>query len=470
MRRRTEYRTALKYYLGDHPDQLPTDPGDDEHQPIDDNTNINLVKMTAERTVQFLFSEMPRIELDPATPDDTEEEKWLKRCFEENGGLRILAKWALRGFLAGHSFLRVKPVPKNQRQNMNKYPRLLVLDPTSVTVYWRADDVASVIWYEYRYAEDLDIVIQDFVYDEEKDNWIIYTYKAKAALAMSDAGVPTVHGAPFIHDGYLDAIEFSKAGFELTGQALHTSPIPPIVEVAHLPHPDDYYGLGEVTQNRLQDTINRIASERNRIVRENSDPVDILTGADADDVEGQGNFVTVSSPNARVNRLEMKGDLTGITTVLEKLIETYLAIARVVLLKGEAKDLQRVTNASVRTLFLDALAKNELLQSSYGFGLKRVVRLLLAMGFEAGQIKQNPANLDPTIKFGTPLPIDMTEVANINAIMVGLGARSLRTAATQIGDDWTFEAQAMKNEQKMAEERMMKQAEMTKQMRTDEHA
>ncbi len=458
--RRSRYETALKYYTGEHPNQLEYDPEEDDH---DDNTVINLVQMTADRTVAFLFPSMPIIETDPSSIEDTPEEIWLKKFFEANGGLQALVKLGLRGFLSGHAFIRIKPQPEKRRKNKNKFPIMTVLDPTSVTVYWKADDTAAVLWYEMRYMVGNSVQIQDFVYDEANDQWLIYTYQGTKINDNNNPfpGAPSNHGSGATIS--LDLLDFTvdSGVFEQVGKvAIHKSPIPPIIEFAHLPHPDDYYGMGEFTQQTLQDTINRIVSLRNRLVSENADPVDVIIGADPEEVEKTQGMVTIPNPTAKVQRLELKGDLAGISTTLDKLIETYLAVARVVLLKGEAKDLQRVTNASVRTLFLDALSKNELLQSAYGFGLKQIARLALAMGFEAEQVQANPELLDILISFPTPLPVDDTEIANQNAIMLTNKAMSKRTAAKRMSLDWKFELAAQLAEQELENQQALAQGDI----------
>lgn len=454
--RRRKYRQALKYYLGEQDPQLVVE---DETDP-DDNLTINLVQMTADRTVSFLFPEIPKIETDPTSIEDTPEETWIKDFFEANGGLAALAKLALRGFLAGHSFVRLKPIPKERIGEPDVFPSMLVLDPTMVTIYWKADDVADVLWYELRYMVGSRVYIQDFV-NVGAAGWLIYTYRT--VEDQNDAmDAATLHGQG--DSIFMNMLEFNEGVFEQVGKpAVHTSRIPPIIEFPHLPHPDDRYGLSEFTQKDLQDAINRIASERNRIVRENSDPIDVITGAGANEVEDEGSLITIDNAAARVSRLEMKGDLTGITTVLDKLIETYLAIARVVLLKGEAKDLQRVTNASVRTLFLDALSKNKILQSSYGSALKKLVKLALLMGFEAKQLSANPENIKLKLTFATPLPTDDTEIANINAISVNGGWMSPRTAATSQGLDWEFEHAAIEQAQQEANDQALVQGEIAAQ-------
>lgn len=436
--RRTAYRTAVRYYGGDHDNQLATDP-----DIPDDNVRINLVKMTADRTVSFLFPTVPDFKTDKSIVEETPEEAYLRGFWKANGGLKVLVKLGLRSFLAGHGYLRVKPVPERRRE-YRKYPTLSVLDPTSVSVYWQADDVAEILWYEQRYVVGSTPYLRDFVRQID-DTWRIYTYRGVTRTPEDKlVNIPTPHGEPII---WFDDMEFTGSNFELEGKpAIHQSTIPPIIDFAHLPHPDDYYGMSGFTEKDLQDTINRIASERNRIVRENSDPVDVLTGSDGDDLNTEGGIVTIENDRARITRLEMRGDLSGITTVLDKLIETYLAIARVVLLKGEAKDLQRVTNAAVRTLFLDAISQNTILQSTYGAALAQTSELALQMAYEAGQLDSNPQDIEVAVEFGSALPIDLTEIANINALAINNGYRTAQQAAEAMNQNWAETKEGLETE------------------------
>lgn len=461
-KRRTAYRKAIDYYEGNHAVQLDT-----AKDTVDHNVIINMVRVTADRTSTFLFPEMPRLEIDPESIEPTDEEKYLVQFFEANGGLSKLVKLALRGFLAGHVFCRVKPAPEGLRDK--QFPRFIVLDPSFVTVFWKADDVADVLWYELRYIVGSTVRVQDFVYREDKNQWEILTYEGQVGQESPLNDIPTPHGEPD-NSIFLDDMKFHVDVFKLIGTADHTSPIPPIIDFAHLPHPDDYFGMGEANQMSLQDNINRIASEINRIVGENADPVDVILGADVDEVKDKGGILVVGTTGAKAQRFELRSDLPGIKGILEKLMETYLAVARVVLLKGEAKDLQRVTNASVRTLFLDAIAKNSVLQSSYGLGLKAIAELALMMGFEAKHklVQKNPSELDVRVIFSEALPTDMSEIANINAIMVNMGARSKRTAATEIGDQWNFEQAAMGAEHELEMEQQEEQLELQKKFAPDD--
>ena len=453
-RRKEAYETALKYYLGRPDFQVQYDPDDVEYNPMLDNTTVNLTKMAADRTVSFLFPEVPEFQTDPQSVEDTPEETWIKDVFiPENGGLAAFNKLALRGFLSGHAFVWIKQAKPT--------PKMVILQPLSVTVFWRADDVSDVVWYEMRYLAQNRLFIRDFV-KQDSGEWVIYEYESianKRSLPEQVLEQITAQGGQ-LSEWNLDGINFGTSFKPVGSPKKHSSTIPPIIDIAHLPHPDDYYGQGEFTQKDLQDIINQMLSVRNRIVRENSDPVDVVD-ADIDDIEDKGSIIAIPK-GSKVTRLQLASDLVAINATINDLVEKYLAVARVVILKGEAKDLQRVTNAAVRTLFLDALAKNEILKATYGFALIRIIKLALVMAYGNGveEIATNPENLKISVQFGEPLPKDMTEIANVNAIGVNGGWRSKYSAQIAEGLNPEFENIKLTAEREVAVEQAKEDMDM----------
>jgi hypothetical protein len=304
------------------------------------------------------------------------------------------------------------------------------------------------------------VFIRDFV-KQDDGTWMVYHYSEKETVQTREDEIYdqlTSHGRTDATYN-LDNVGFGHA-FKLLDKARHNSTIPPILETAHLPDPDEYYGMAEFTNQSLLDMINRVASLRTRIIRENAEPVDVLTGADLDDVEDNDGILTIPSPNAKVTRLSLSSDLNAVTSTLEHLIEIFLGEMRVVILKGEAKDLQRVTNAAVRTLFLDALAKNSVLWAAYSTTLGALFRLALLMGYGNGDIEENPLDKSITITMPTPLPVDYSEIANINALAINNGYRSKHSASVAIGDDPKFEEAMIELEHAKSMERQQEQMEM----------
>lgn len=422
------YKKAVKYYLGEQQDQLAYNSLQDE---IDDNVHINLIRLTADRTATFLFPQLPNLVTDVTSASASEEEVFLQDWLVDNGGVAFLVKWAIRGFLAGHSFIRVK-IPNLKRKE--KYPRMSLLHPSQVTVFWRADDEKDIVWYENRYKINNIEFIEDYV-QQEDGTWVIYTYQGEELPDY--ASYDSTLRDPSLFN---DISGLYNNNWKLINKAIHKSHIPPIVDTPHLPHPNDFYGLAEVEnpQIELQDIINRVASRIQQITRETADPVDILFGTTADEIEEGRNVIAIPNAQAKVQRLEYKSDMPASKSLFELLVEHFLAVSRVVILKGEAKDLQRVTNAAVRTLFLDALAKNAILQENYGASLSKIAMLALEM--------TNKSVDKVRVLFKNPLPEDMTETANFLTLISSLGAMSRQTAAERAGLNWTEEKARLENE------------------------
>ena len=127
--KRTEmYNKAMKYYLGNQRRILERKDGEP-----DDNVVLNLVQLSADRTVNFIFPAMPKFEIDPDVNDITPEEQWLHDAFEHNGGLSFLQQMVLIGFLGGHLYIRVKP-PRKDDINA-EFPKFYLLDPTQMITY-----------------------------------------------------------------------------------------------------------------------------------------------------------------------------------------------------------------------------------------------------------------------------------------------------------------------------------------------
>ena len=426
LKRERAYQRALGYYLDNHPNTIPIELSADGTPLPNDNTHINLVKIVADRTVAFVFPDVPLVKQEGASLEPTYPEELFSKIIEASGGLQFLSKWVLRGFLSGHTFLRITPT--------NNLPKVTLLQPSAVTVFWRADDVGDVIWYENRFVVGDTTYIEDTVHEGEK--WVTYTY----------TGTKVTYG---LHNQPTTPVSTgtdTNIVYHVMGEpAISESPYSPIIDVPHLPHPDDYYGLGEFVDPTSQDLINRFASEITSIVRKNSDPVDVIIGASPEDIELGGNVYTISNMGARVERLAMLGDLEALRALFDRRVKLFLATARVVLLEGEAKDLQRVTNASVRTLFLDALSKNNLLRDSYGRAIKHIVTLALQM------LGERETSL--IVEWQDPLPTDAKEIADVNAVMRSIGAMSARTASERLGLNPLYEERAIGAEEAKALEK-----------------
>lgn len=388
-----EYQRSMKYYAGDHPEWL-IQPDEDD---INDNITINVTKQGVDRTLSFLFPDLPLFQLDE--DKETPQEEWLNSVFRYNGGAYWLSILAQNGSLAGHNYVKVIP-PKSNAE----YPRLIAMNPCVPITYWKADDPDQIVWYELKWKVGKDEMLQDYVHNED-DTWTVYEYtRGSGTQAWSTA----------------EKSEWA-------------SPYPPILSAPHLPNPNEHYGLAEITQNSidLNDAINRVASDIGKILRYHASPRTIAIGITQDKIKPGAidSLWTIDDKDAKIMNLEMQSDLASSMSFLTFLNDMFLAQARVVIMRGTVKDFQRVTNTGIRAVFLDMIAKNELLRWSYGILLQKICQTLLF-------IHGTPSNTMPTVTWVDPLPTDELEQVNRMQIEQANGWLDPETATKMRGREW----------------------------------
>ena len=382
----------------------------------DDNVILNKVKQVVDRTVAFLFPDVPDFELDPDVSGKTPDEEWLEEAWLENGGIALLHDMAYIGSLSGDIYVRIMP-PDAQMGDI--YPQILVLDPKSVQTFWKSDDIRRVVFHEVTWTV-------------QEGNRQLIDY----ALDFVNYGT------------YWELIQYQNGGglnaWHQVGETVRwNSTLPPIIHSKHLPNPRNYYGNSEFTQSQLvlNDKINLVASENNRINRYHASPKTVATGTTAESIQETAidEMWAVENPDAKVYNLEMTSDLQGSLSQQQLLSREFLAESRVVILQGTVKDFQRVTNAGVRTVFIDQLQKNAILRWNYGKLLQMISMVLLYLG-------KKSIDKRPTIVFTDPLPTDQTETANVAALERQMNIVSRQTLSSKRGYDWPTELAKMEEE------------------------
>lgn len=414
------YDQARAYYDG----EMKTFLDKKEDEP-DDNVIINKVKQVVDRTVAFLFPSFPDMELDPNISDQTPEEKWLEDLWYENGGIALAQDMAYVGALSGHVYIRIMPPDETQG---DEFPQILLLDPKTVQSFWDASNIRRTVWHEVTWSVTLNNATHDYTLDfvNRGTSWQILQYE-KYANSVSSEGAAN--------------------GWVLTETTDWPTTLPPIVHWKHLPNPRNYYGNGEFTKSQLElnDKLNLIGSENNRINRYHASPKTVATGTSAADIQETAidEMWAIEAPEAKVYNLEMQSDMQASINQFNMLSQEFLAESRVVILQGTVKDFQRVTNAGVRTVFIDMLSKNTILRWNYGKGIQMVSRVAAYLAKKGDTVK-------PTVVFVDPLPTDQTETANVAALERQMNIVSRETLSVKRGYDWTEEKQKMDNEQNLS--------------------
>lgn len=373
-----------KYYRGDHKRPLV-----DEK----DNIVLNLAREALDATISFLVPSMPIIETgDPGI------NQWLADQWQAAGGATLLLNLAKNGGFSGQCFARV-----TQPDGMNT--AVFPLNPANIIVWWDADDLTQVLWYELRWNVGKRHYRQDIIYNV--DSWVIRDFEQISGRW---------HMVP-------------------DGETVWPFTLAPIVDWQHLEEPNQYYGSHEFQHLGLNDHVNKVASDISRILRFHAFPRTVAIGVEKTDIQESGidDLWTIPNPDAKVQNLEMESDLTASMEFLKLLMAHYDAESRVVKVSGTLDSFKSVTNLGIRTAFMPMLSKNETLRRMYDVGIRGIsTRLLMVNG-------EPLPEQELSIIWPEPLPIDRREqVANVQAEL-NLAIISPQTAARDLGRNYDAE-------------------------------
>lgn len=436
--RTTEFDASWAYYNGTQKSHLKLR----DNEP-NDNVTLNLVRMATDREVSFLFPEMPELEVGPPESEENEDEKWLREAWELNGGLRFCIDMGMNGSLGGHPFVRLrKPLRPGDP------PRLININPRQVTAFWRADDISTVLWYELSWNIGTHQYIIDFINNRAGrplDTDAYATSFNQLYRGEEMAGHLPVEESPSSRaPSTWSIVQYERPGNDWAevGRDEWNFPVPPIFDFQHMPNPNSYYGKASTSKSdrELQDSVNLMTSIMARINRFHASPRTIAVGIDRNDITPTAidHMWAIENSDAKIQNLEMVSQLEAAQGLTLMLYDTYLAQQRTVILRGEVKDFQRVTNTGVRTVFLDQLAKNKLLRDQYG---AVIADISFAMQVLAGR---NPQKV--TVNHRDPLPQDDAESVEIGLAEIEAKTLSRETYAVERGRNWLSEKEKMKTE------------------------
>jgi hypothetical protein len=196
-------------------------------------------------------------------------------------------------------------------------------------------------------------------------------------------------------------------------------PWPPIVEWKNLPKPHSYYGKSDVgSLGALNDGLNFVASNTQRILKHHAHPKTIGIGMKGGEVEETtvDGFWTVQAPKSEADifNLEMQSDLTSSLKFTQMLMRLVYDLSREISPGTVADRLGAITNFGLRVLFYDTLAKSGVKRLLMGEGLTRICRRILEIGGHDPKVKLN-------VNWPDPLPSDPLQQAQALSIDVEHG-------------------------------------------------
>ena len=339
-----QYAEAWRLYEGRFSKPLRVRPGS-----FDDNIVCNYIRVVVDSSVAFLFGREVSFDIAPDVTTDAEE--YLKAVWEANSKMLFLQQMGLTGAVCGHVFVKIVP-------NL-PWPRLVLLDPSTVSVEWEPTDYSQVVRYVITYSAKSPRTDQLLTFREEIERdglqW-------RVTQSVSENDSPT---------------------WTVIARDLWRWPFPPIVDCQNLPLPHSYYGQSDITPDiiALNQSINFVLSNMNRIIRYHAHPRVWGRGVATAKLDvSVDEAILLPNPEAELRVLEMQSDLSSSINLFQRLKEALHQVSRTPeVALGKVESIGALSGIALRVLYQPLLQKTESKRRTYGGLLRELNRRLLAM-------------------------------------------------------------------------------------------
>ncbi|CAB4147610.1 Portal protein [uncultured Caudovirales phage] len=265
----------------------------------DDNVQVNYLRMTINKGVTALVGKGMKWDYGA----DEKAQAYLDAIWKGSRRSRTLKTCVLNGAVCGHTFVKIAP----QAAGM---PRIIVLDPATVTAYWKKDDLNDV--YKYRIQwNDVDgtgrpIIRRQTIeqVSESESEWLITD-----AESRPDSTVWTT-----------------------TATTRWPYAFAPIIDCQNLPAPNEFWGLSDIEADviGLQKSIDFMLSNLQRIIRYHAHPKTWGKGFNANELKiAADETIVLPNAGAELHNLEMTSDLRSSIELYVRMKEALHAIVQV---------------------------------------------------------------------------------------------------------------------------------------------
>jgi len=384
----------------------------------DDNLRENFARIIVDKSVSFLFGKEIGFELDET--GETEAEKWLKEVWARNKKMTLMHYLALNGAVCGQAFLKIHYPPGAE------YPRLIVLDPETVTVSLASDDIENVLKFEIAYTSYNPI-----------ENKIVGIHQT----IQRD-------GATWIITDEIGDENYDH--WSVVEEQIWPYNFPPIVYCQNLPSPNEFWGTSDIEDDLLEanDKLNFTMSNMLKIIRYHGHPKTWGTGFDARQLKIAVDETLVLPQGATLQNLEMQSDLGNSIEVYKRIKEFLHELSRTPeIATGKLDNVGSLSGLALQILYQPIIEKTNTKRLLYGDMLIELNRRLLAIG---GYGEDNYTKIIwPDI-----LPADTTQQINEMRFDKEIGASDY-TLLSKRGYDPELEADRRKMDTQSAGEALL---------------
>jgi len=376
----------------------------------DDAIVVNFIGLLVDRSVAMLFGKEPQFDLPGES--DAPVQQYIDEVWSANRKMQLLKRAAVYGAETGTCYVKILPDGAVNRDG-KLIPRLVVLDPATVTMDALPEDIDMIIRYTIAYT------ITDPVTGKDK------TIKQV-----------TEHDAETGYWTITDYVSVNGNKFEVTNQQVWEYDFAPIVHWHNLPDVGSVYGRPDITADLidLQDKINFVSSNTAKIIKYHAYPKTWARGFQNSGkiAWGVDEMVTTADPNALIQNLEMQSDLSSSLAFIRYLRQALFDVGRTVDIESMADKLGNLTNFGLRVLYQDALSKLEEKRGLYGEAIVEINHRLLAL---AGA----PDTDGGKVVWRDIMPENDNEIAQAVKTDLELGLVSKQTASGLRGYVWEDE-------------------------------
>lgn len=215
---------------------------------------------------------------------------------------------------------------------------------------------------------------------------------------------------------------------------------PFIISGKNLPKPNSFYGASDLEDADINDAINLVASNVNRIIRIYANPIvwGYGFGSNALNIDSS-KVLTATDAEATLQALELARDLSSPQEHLKFLRSMYSEVTNVPESDPERLKIGASSGFALEVLFNDLLLKTGIKRAFYGKALIELNRRLLELsGFGSDN--------NTILHWPNPLPTDKVSETTSDQFDLNAGLVSKRTLSTKRGYDYDQEIEYQSEE------------------------
>ena len=382
------------YYRGHHRKNIKVKPNQ-----ADDNVTINWSKKIVNASVAFLFGKPLSFIIDDDDDVESDAEAYLREIWSSDPArnwspMTFLQAVGMNGGVTGTPFIRLYVE--------DDVPRMVNLNPSLVDVITNSDDIADVREYHISWS---------YKNKRGEDAW------KRHKISRDDA------------DWLIEEQEYNRGKWVPVEDERWPYSFAPVFYCQNLINPNSIWGISDLEDADMNDAINFVASNTNRIVRFHAHPRTIGTGFQASQLQSTAvdQFWTIPVDGAKVFNLEMESDLASSREHKRDLEEAYHQVAETPRFDPTSLRAGVLSGFAIQLLYLPLLQKTDKKKETYGGMLQRLNYALLEIGGYEPETVQNI--------WKSPLPSDDNEKVKRFTELVNTGQVDVYAAAVVAGYD-----------------------------------